>query len=178
MLVGDSLTASYQDEVAALLHAKGYQVWTAGRPGRSLLDANMCGAAIVTWLRAVHDPDVVVLEGIANYRLLESAGVPPCLPLVVPNSADFYREWKRAAKANTRAAARKRSVWVLTPQTRIDAGLAQINGIYRGLRTRTVDAWSSFGGSVYNPALHVADGVHLNQAGQDRLAALVVAAVG
>ena len=41
-----------------------------------------------------------------------------------------------------------------------------------------MDAWSAFGGFTYNPGLHVADGVHLSQAGQDRLAALVVAAVG
>ena len=53
--------------------------------------------------------------------------------------------------------------------------------LYRGLagaKAGLVDAWTVFGGSMYNPAFHVADGTHLNQTGQDKLASLVVAAVG
>jgi lysophospholipase L1-like esterase len=182
LLVGDSITASYQDEAAALLRARGYQVVLAGLHGRSLLDQNMCKGAAVSLLRAFHDPDVVVLEGISNYALLTAGGIPPCQPMVAKYSKAFYREWRKAAKANTKAADRKRTIWVLAPQTRSDVGIRRLNDIYRKLGryplARTVDAWTSFGGATYNASLHVADGIHLNQAGQNRLAALVAAAVG
>jgi lysophospholipase L1-like esterase len=73
---------------------------------------------------------------------------------------------------------------MLMPQTNLPSGpsvMPTLNDLYRevgGRKTGFVDAWSAFGGSTYNAALHVADGLHLNAAGRQKLADLVVAAVG
>jgi hypothetical protein len=76
-----------------------------------------------------------------------------------------------------------RFYWVLAPATafpgRVTA-MPKLNEISRkvaGRRAGLVDAWNGFGGK-YNAALHEPDGLHLSQAGQDRLARLVVAAIG
>jgi hypothetical protein len=55
--------------------------------------------------------------------------------------------------------------------------LNQIHTQVAGKRAGFVDAWTGFG-VAYNPGLHEADGLHLNQAGQHRMAALINQAVG
>jgi lysophospholipase L1-like esterase len=114
---------------------------------------------------------------------LVGGGMPKCKPEVVKGSRAFFSKWKSAARVNQRLLTRDgaRFLWVLNPQTSPSLITADINAIYRSVAPGTagfVDAWTSFGGSRYNPDLHVWDGVHLNQAGQQRLADQVVAAIG
>jgi hypothetical protein len=73
---------------------------------------------------------------------------------------------------------------MLMPQANLASGptvMPTLNRIYRevgGRKTGFVDAWTAFGGSTYDASLHAADGLHLNLAGQQRLAEVVTAAVG
>jgi lysophospholipase L1-like esterase len=55
-----------------------------------------------------------------------------------------------------------------------------INDIYRKnarRRAAVIDAWTGFGGSTLNPSLHT-DGLHLSATGKQRMADLVVRAIG
>ena len=124
LLMGDSITASYQDETETLLARRGYQVIKAGRGGTGLLDADHCTGQ---WQRFV-----AVLVPAVRYASYTHR---------VPRLNDAYRR-------------------------------------VGGTKTGFVDAWTDFGGAVNNPSLHAADQLHLNQAGQDRMAALVANAVG
>ena len=182
LLVGDSITVSYQDEAAAMLRAKGYQVRLAGFPGRSLLDVNMCKASEAHYWSSSFDPDVVVYQAIGTYGLLTGGGIPPCLPSVTPGSVPFFRKWKSAANLNQRAfTARARFLWILNPQTAPAKNTAALNTIYRDVaqgKAGLIDGWTAFGGATFDPQWRIWDGVHLNQAGQTRLANLVVAAIG
>ncbi len=182
LLVGDSITVSYQDQAAALLRAKGYQVLLAGFPGRSLLDLNMCRASEAHyWAKSFH-PDVVVYQAIGTYGLLTGGGIPPCAPPLTPGSTAFFRKWKKAAGLNQRAfKAPARFLWILNPQTVPASNTAALNAIYRDVaqgKAGLIDAWTSFGGATFDPRWRIWDGVHLNEAGQTRMANLVVAAVG
>jgi lysophospholipase L1-like esterase len=53
----------------------------------------------------------------------------------------------------------------------------QLNAIYRGLGSPTIDAWTEFGGATFDQSLRK-DGQHLNQAGAKMMAELVTHAVG
>jgi lysophospholipase L1-like esterase len=176
ILVGDSITVSYQDEAAAALRAKGYEVTSAGIAKTGLLDASFCRGQFARAMLNL-EPDVVIYENIGNY-----AASPPCKLVTYP-SESFYKQWAASARRSQRILTRKgaRFFWVLNPAS-ANPGYApiipRINAIYAGLRASTLDAWSAFGGTQYNASLHDSDGVHLNQAGQDRMAALITQAVG
>jgi lysophospholipase L1-like esterase len=178
LLVGDSFTARYQDAAAEALRSKGYQVFPGGVEGTGLLDANQCRGRYAYALLTLVDPDVVVFTSVGNYIIL-----PHCSPTVAYASKQFFRKWKTAARITQRALTRKaaRFLWVLAPAGRANTMVPRLNEIYRkiaGKRAGVIDAWTAFGGATYQPALHEADGNHLNAAGSQRLAALVVAAVG
>jgi lysophospholipase L1-like esterase len=174
LLMGDSLTVSYQDEAALALRAKGYQVTGAGLGGTGLLDADHCRAARAKVL-AKGRPDVVVIEYVGNY--LANGHLPCAGPVYAPRSAEFYKAWKVEARRAARVFAVKgaRVVWVEAPlaiRLGYNLTIPAVNAIYRSLGPTLNAAWP------YSDATHVADGLHLSQAGQDRLAAQVVAVVG
>jgi lysophospholipase L1-like esterase len=173
LLVGDSITASYWDDAAVAFRAKGYDVMVNAVGGSGLRDAWACHGRRPKTLRR-WDADVVVYQSIGTYGKL-----PPCSP-TLQGSPRFYRQWENEADAAQRILTRDggRFLWVLNPQTNPARSVDLFNAIYLREGTEFVDAWSAFGGWTYNPSLHIADGVHLNQDGQRLLAELVVAAVG
>jgi hypothetical protein len=181
LLVGDSITASYQDEAAALLEARGYQVSKSGLGGTGLLDVTQCRGDYAQALLTYTDPDIVVGEWVGNNG---TTALPICAPPAPFASAAWYRDWKKSARLTQKILMSRgaRFLWVLAPAVsypnRVSV-IPRLNAIYRqvaGQRAGLVDAWTGFG-VTYNPSLHVADGIHLNQAGQNRLAALVAQAV-
>jgi lysophospholipase L1-like esterase len=181
LLVGDSITANYQDEAAAALRAKGYEVFTEGVYYTGLLDANQCHGDQARAQLGRDDPDIVIFENVGNY-----AGAPKCSPAVDYGSEAFYRRWRTSARLSQRIllTARARFFWIVAPTVTYEARrlvVPKVNAIYRqiaGNRAQLIDAWTAFGGSTYNAGYHQADGLHLNQSGQNRLAALVVSAIG
>jgi lysophospholipase L1-like esterase len=182
LLLGDSITAGYQDRAATALAALGYRVTKAGVGGRSLLDANMCRAGqAYIWADTV-DPDIVVVQALGNYAQLVGGGMPACTPAVVPGTKPFFRRWRTAARLNQKVFTKRKArvLWILGPVTSPPKLVPPLNDIYRrvaGTKAEIVDAWSNFGGSTYNASLHIWDGVHLNETGSQRLANLVVTAI-
>jgi hypothetical protein len=183
LLLGDSITESYQDEAATLLTRRGYQVIKAGRGGTGLLDADHCNGQWQRFLTSLADPDIVVVEYVGNYLFY-----PPCtkLPVLKRTAPKFLRHWTKSARLTQRLLMKRgaRFLWVLNPAVDYPPRTAQmplLNDAYRrvgGTKTGYVDAWTAFGGAVYNASLHAPDGIHLSQAGQNRLAALVANAIG
>ena len=176
LLVGDSITASYQDEAALALRAKGYEVLAFSKGSTGLLDATWCKGQYALMLESF-DADVVVYENVGNY-----AG-PHCSPTTERESGGFYRQWRRSALRSERVLSRNgaRFLWMLNPACAHDGYtevVPRLNQIYGSLGTETVDAWDAFGSWTYNPRLHDDQGLHLNQAGQQLMAATVVTAVG
>jgi hypothetical protein len=126
-----------------------------------------------------------VFEYTGNYRHLESAGVPTHKPIEPYMSEKFYTQWKAATLKLTKVlrGLGVRVIWMQVPQA--DVGLLpwtatlipRLNAIYRQTGT-TIDAFAGFGGSPASPGLHDAAGLHLSDAGKQRMAELVVAAIG
>lgn len=169
LLVGDSVTASYQDEATALLSARGYQVYGRGVSGTGLGDVGVCKGELAKSLVAEVDPDVVVVEYVGN-------NTSPCKPVVRP-TAKFFKLWERAAKVSQRRFTRRGASlrWIMFPphiRASHAATTPKINAIFRKLGP-VIETWS-----VFTPAMHTADGMHLSQAGQDRFAQIVNAAIG
>ncbi len=182
ILVGDSLTTSYQDATAKKLATQGYQVTRAGVPRSSILDTGVCdGTAARTLLNTV-DPDVVVFENNGSYGL--RPGVKPCAPRVRPGSKAFYRQWTSAALRNQKILTSRQAkfLWVLNPSVSHEprrSMIPKINSIYRrlaGKRNGLVDGWGAFGGSRFDARLH-ADDQQLSAAGAERMADYIVLAV-
>ena len=182
LLVGDSITMNYSGLAATALAAKGYEVIQFGVGGSSILDADACKGHRARILLNAFDPDVVVYQNTGNYHR-------PCPPQVAYASKQFYRQWKAAARVNQRILISKgaRFFWILNPAVRhpvVTPAVPQINAIFRAVgatkpaNVKLIDAWTPFGGATFNPALHVADGIHLSPAGAQTMANLVVAAVG
>ncbi len=172
LLVGDSITVSYQDRVAQLL--PGMSVTGAGIGSTGLLDVDMCSGARAKNLIATYDPDVVVVEYVGNY-----ARSGPVCATVTQASAGFYARWKASARRTGRRLAAKgaRVLWTLIPTNArpVYTGMVgPLNAIYRTLG-ENVDAYTAFG--AYDPALHVPDGLHLSPAGVERMAQTVAARV-
>ena len=186
LLVGDSLTGNYGPVAASQLRLRGYQVTISSLRGSGLLDANKCHGRYAKQLLKTVEPDIVVYQNKGNYNLLTSLGVLPCRPLLSYGTPDFYVRWERAARQTQKILTKygARFIWVLNPSVRsdIDASgqiVPHLNRIYSKIAPPEglVDAWTSFGGATYDPALHQADGLHLNAAGSQLMANLVVAAV-
>jgi lysophospholipase L1-like esterase len=187
LLVGDSVTRDYATVAIPQLQAKGYQIIYAGVPGRSLLDDNQCTGIGANRYLALFDPDVVVMQYTGNYGLLTAAGIKPCQPLVELATKPFFKQWKRAAKANQRILTRKKArfLWILNPVVHpafdpTRTLVPGINDIYRkiaGKRAGLIDVWSAFGGNTLDLSLHT-DGLHLSATGKQRMSDLVVRAVG
>jgi hypothetical protein len=187
LLVGDSITRDYTQVAIPQLQAKGYQPIFAGVPGRSLLDQNQCTGEGARKYLAFFDPDVVVMQYTGNYGLLTGAGIGPCAPMVELATKPFFKQWKRAARINQRILMKRKArfFWILNPVVRpvhdpTRTLVPGINDIYRkvaGRRAGVIDAWSAFGGSVLYESLHT-DGLHLSASGKQRMADLVVRAVG
>lgn len=182
LLVGDSLTVSYQSATATKLATSGYLVTRAGVAQSSILDRGVCDGAAARALLASADPDVVVFENNGNYGL--RPGINPCAPRVKPGSQAFYRQWMAAARRNQKILTSRNAkfLWVLSPSV---SGapkrpmIPKINSVYQriaGKRIGLIDAWDAFGGSRFDPRLH--DGAQqLNAAGADRMAAYIFLAV-
>jgi lysophospholipase L1-like esterase len=187
LLVGDSITRDYTQVAIPQLQAKGYQVIYAGVPGRSLLDANQCTGIGANRYLGLFDPDVVVMQYTGNYGLLTAAEIHPCQPLVELATKPFFKQWKRAAKINQKILTKRKArfFWILNPVVHpaydpTRTLVPGINNIYRkvaGRRAGVIDAWTAFGGSVLFASLHT-DGLHLSDSGKQRMANLVVRAVG
>ncbi len=178
LLVGDSITMSYQDEAAAVLRARGYQVTVDALGGSGLRDLFACHGRRPKALRRL-DADVVVYQSIGVY------GMRPRCSATLRGTPRFFRQWENEAAMAQRILTRNgaRFLWILNPQTEPPWAVDRFNAIYQTTAgadddTELIDAWSPFGGATYNPALHDPDGIHLNQAGQSLLARLVVDAVG
>jgi lysophospholipase L1-like esterase len=176
LLVGDSITVNYEDEAAAMLRAKGYQVTVRGLGGWGMRDRSSCKGQYARALEQLR-PDVVVVQSSGNYGMY-----PRC------NRTEFatptwFNQWRTEATRTQRILSRKgaRFHWLLTPM--VSASMKQVvvpmtNAIYESVATEPViDAWSDFGGWTYDAALH-SDSIHLNQAGAERMADLVVETVG
>jgi lysophospholipase L1-like esterase len=182
LLVGDSLTVSYQDAAAKKLATRGYQVTRAGVAESSILDTGACDGTVARALLASVDPDVVVFENNGNYGL--RPGINPCAPRVKPGSKAFYRQWTTAARRNQKILTSRKAkfLWVLNPSVSHEpqrSMIPKINAIYRrlaGKRIGLIDAWGAFGGSRYDPRLH-ADEQQLNAAGAERIADYILLAV-
>jgi lysophospholipase L1-like esterase len=178
LLVGDSITGSYQDEAAAALRARGYEVTVDAIGGSGLRDLFACHGRRPKALRRL-DADVVVYQSIGVY------GMRPRCSATPRGTPRFYAQWENEAEAAQRILTRNgaRFLWILNPQTEPPWAVDRFNAIYQTTAgaddgTELIDAWSAFGGATYNPAFHLPDGIHLNQAGQSLLAQLVVDAVG
>ena len=184
VLMGDSLIAFNTMGVEDALGAK-YETTNAGIGGASLLDSNVCDGSRARTLIQHYDPDVVVVEYTGNYAQRPVTGVLPCRPVVRYGSRDFYNQWKASARLNQRElhARQARVIWVAVPQTTDDPyrtvvpGLNRISRAVAGSDRNVADAWSRFGGSTYAPALHLADGLHLNEPGNEVLADVIAAQV-
>jgi lysophospholipase L1-like esterase len=185
LLIGDSITYNYEFAAEAQFAAKGYQTVKMGIASSSLLDSGICNGAFARNLLAFVDPDFVVYENNGNYA--NRPNVPPCKTLVYGSEA-FFRRWKNAAATNQRTLMRKgaRFLWIQAPSVNFApkrAAVPRINAIYRELaatkptQVTAIDAWTAFGGATFDQTLRY-DNQHLNQAGAQRLASLVVAAVG
>lgn len=172
LLVGDSITYSYQDEAAAAFQAKGYQVFRFGVPSTGLLDRDWCHGQIAKDLLRGSDADVVVYENAGNYL------APHCSDSVAWATPGFFKQWTRSAKLSQRILTRRgaRFLWVsMPPVTRpgYDTVTPRLTWIYRTLGAGMVETWGRF-----DAAMHTSDGMHLSQAGQDRFAGRVVSVVG
>jgi lysophospholipase L1-like esterase len=179
LLMGDSITTSYQARAAELL-GPGYAVTGAGSNSSSLLDADVCNGARAKELVAQVDPDVVVVEYAGNY----ARRGPACTPAVVQGDAKFYKRWSVSVRKNNNLLKAKgaRVLWVLVPvpqRVPYTAMTPQLNAIYLSRAgANTVDAWTSFGGSTYDASLHVPnDGLHLSPEGVERMAQTVEARI-
>lgn len=176
LLIGDSLTVSYQQRAAELLGA-GYAVTGAGVGSSGLLDADVCKGRRAQALVAQSDPDVVVVEYTGNYAVR----LPVCWPAMQPKQ--FLAKWKQSANQTRNQSRRKgaRVLFMLVPSSTragYEASVPQLNTVYRGITGVTlVDAWTAFGGATYDSSLHTSDGLHLSPAGVERMAQTVVAKV-
>jgi lysophospholipase L1-like esterase len=187
LLVGDSITRDYSEVATPLLESKGYQVIYAGVPGRSILDSNECTGIGARLYLQLFDPDVVVMQYTGNYGLLASGGIKPCEPVVQLATKPFFRQWKKAARINQAILTKRKArfLWILNPVVAPQYDPTRtlvpgINDIYRKISKKKagpIDAWTAFGGSVLNQSLHT-DGLHLSASGKQRMANLVVGAVG
>jgi hypothetical protein len=181
LLVGDSITVSYQGLAAARLEAKGYVVIKAGVGLTGLLDAGRCRGEYASALAAAHDPDIIVYEHVTNYQ-----SWPACKGAGAYLSTKYWKRLQGAARLTQKPFLKRKArfLWMLMPQTNMSSGpsvMPTLNTLYRrvgGKKTGFVDAWTAFGGATYNASLHIADGLHLNAAGQQKLADVVVASVG
>jgi lysophospholipase L1-like esterase len=184
VLMGDSLLAFSTTSVEVALGPQ-YETTNAGIGGTSLLDSNVCDGSRGRSLVERYDPDVVVVEYTGNYAQSPVTGVRPCRPVVKYGSRAFYAEWKASARRNQRElrARRARVIWVAVPKTtdppyaKVVPGLNRIAREVAGSERNVADGWKRFGGSTYNPELHLADGLHLNAYGNDVLAAVIASAV-
>jgi lysophospholipase L1-like esterase len=176
LLVGDSITVNYQDEAAAMLRAKGYAVTTRGLGGWGMRDRSSCKGQYARDLETLR-PDVVVFQSSGNY------GMYPRCNRTQFATPTWFNQWRTEATRTQRILTRKgaRFHWLLTPM--VSASMKQVvvpmtNAMYENLAEEPViDAWSEFGGWSFNSELH-SDEIHLNQAGADRVADLVVETVG
>jgi lysophospholipase L1-like esterase len=181
LLVGDSITISYQSLAAARLQAKGYVVIKAGVGLTGLLDEGRCRGEYANALAAAHDPDIIVYEHVTNYQ-----SWPACKNTGPYLSKKYWKRLKGAARLTQKPFLKRKArfLWMLMPQTNLSSGpsvIPTLNNMYRqvgGKKTGFVDAWTAFGGPTYHASLHIADGLHLNATGQQKLADVVVAAVG
>jgi lysophospholipase L1-like esterase len=181
LLVGDSITANYQEAAVAQLRAKGYDATGVGVRNTGLLDQGICDGGYAATMRRRFDPDVVVLEYTGNYGF-----IPACVKKTY-GSKPFFNHWRGAAQRNAARYSRNgaRIVWVLPPMpssrwvhTMVVPQIDELSRALAGKRGEAVaDAWTAFGGPSYNPSLHT-DGLHLNDAGVATMANLVVQTVG
>jgi lysophospholipase L1-like esterase len=169
-LVGDSITASYQDEAAQALRAQGYAVTGMGVPGTGLLDADHCRRQQAKRI-AKTLPDVVVLQYAGNmFR-------PACrTPRPLVGSKKFVRRWRKEAKEITRVLTNKGAevIWVETPLATMvpySSTIPTLNEVFETIGPTVDAAWPA------DPAMHDPDGLHLSQEGQERLATEVVEVV-
>lgn len=188
LLIGDSLTAFYQDRVQPLL-GPGYQVLTGGVPGSSLLDADLCGGSRSQTLVNLYDPDIVVAEYVGNFGLLAAIGGTPICPGVAGNgTTKWFNQWSASARKNQKILKSRgaRMIWTLVPSSTTHnwagnyaTAAPRLNAIYRKTAPKGtfVDLWTAFGGATFNSAMHDPDGLHLSEAGYDQFAAMVAVAV-
>jgi hypothetical protein len=178
VLVGDSITYNYQDEAAALLRPRGYQVFEIGVPGIGLLDRDFCNASWARLVRKMADPDIVVFESNGNYGVLPQ--FPACNPRKEYGSKPWLRRWRNAAINNQRQFTRRgaQMLWVEVPTVNFSPKrevVPMLNSIYREVGP-TIDTWTPFGSEVFDPTFHY-DDQHLNQEGADLMAEVVVEAI-
>jgi hypothetical protein len=181
LLMGDSVTYFSQNRVQPLLGPK-YQVITGAVAGQSLLDQNVCNG---TWARSLvqlYDPDVIVVEYLGNYRNLQPFGVGSCVSTPY-GSAKFYKKWETSARMQQRSLRVKggRVIWAQMPTTNFPPYYNSLifNAIYAkiaGKQATLLDAWTPFGGPIYNAAKHQTDGIHFNTPGNVLYASLVAGA--
>jgi len=166
-LVGDSITVSYTDSLKAALEAEGYAVFENGEAGSGLLDGNKCQGQQASSVVASQDPDIAVVEAVGNYNYR-----PPCDPSVVRDTPAYFYDWWIAANNDTRILTSKGAsvFWLSSPSSALSPWSNEIptlNGYYVAIGTHTpnvynIDAWTAFGGSTVNLALHISDKLHLN----------------
>jgi hypothetical protein len=175
VLVGDSITYNYQFEAKRLLEARGYVVYPVAIGGLSLLDQTICNAAWAREVRKLADPDFVVFEVNGNYNSVRALGA--CKPMKPYGSQPWLRRWRNAAINNQRQFTRRGAemFWLEVPTVNFSPKrevIPMLNTIYRDVG-ETIDAWTPFGEDVFESSLH-SDDQHLNDAGADLMAELVV----
>lgn len=188
LLIGDSITVSYQARVAELLGA-GYAVTGGGVGGTGLLDLGICDGARAKALLKQVDADIAVVEYTGNYGAVsyapgyQGSAAATCLPGETWGSKQWHKRWKASATKMRNKLASKggRVMFVLVPTT-TRAGFAPListlDANYRKVaRADVVDAWTAFGGSTFDASLHTSDGLHLSPAGVERMAQTIVAKV-
>lgn len=192
-LVGDSVTANYQEIAKQQFESRGYVVYKHGLAGAGLQDAAWCKGQLANSVIANDDPDFVVFESMGNYGKFAK-----CDGTVEYNTPSFISAWKTVTKQYDSIFTSKgaKLFWVIAPQVvTTDSGLAErnqvisaINGYYPSLaaansRTYTIDAYTPFGGNPPNCSLRdhgvTSSGycLHLNISGEQLLTSLVTSAV-
>lgn len=182
-LVGDSITSDYQFVAKRMLEHEGFSVYLGGDAGSGLLDRDWCSGRRAEEVLRDADPDLVVLQFIGNIGFR-----PRCSNDPVDSPDDFEAAWNRAAREAIQSFRDDGAqLFVVTSPgveygafaTRIATTNAALTSAAKAPETRAtvIDGFNDFGGERPDHGLRSSDLVHLNAAGADRLARLVVTSI-
>lgn len=196
LVIGDSLTFQSAPAITADLQERGYQVQVTAVGGTGLLDTRFDWLTEMQQLITRYRPSVVVVEFIGNY------GLNGARPGIADMTPPFYSAWASAAQQATSILSSRHAqvYWVLGPplaRPAAEAKLMTLDRIYLGLEAPASPAHrplfvddvrpfsddqghyiSSVPGLDGMPVvLRTIDGTHLTQAGSQRFADAMAAAV-
>lgn len=195
VLVGDSVTANYQEVAKRLLESRGFQVLKYGYPGKGLQDADWCKGQLANTIISNNDPDYIVFETMGNY---DYSGFSKCDSTLLSNTEPYFTAMRSTVDLYQSIFTSKgaKMYWVQAPGVAINSTLTasrsatveMLNSYYPIVaaahsNTYVIDVHTPFGGNPPNCTLRdvgrspAAYCLHLNRSGENLFASTVNQAI-